>query len=295
MPNYRFDAFKLNVTASGDIATVSDIIREIDEGGGPNTTNDGGYVRELWRARQVRNPNAWFGQFRKFRQGDLPLVGAPGEEGHELEIEDDEALIEKNLFLVVPPHDILLWLVNGHANTPNQFTRFLSKLAGTKVTADPIVQPDAMRRLMRGNLVLKKVQMRVARPTDATWYPADDFSKEIFEVMAKGGGDSLLVEASVDGRLAPSRRHALALRWKRAFRDFVNDGHATMAKVDVIEDGIEYPIDLLADRLVTSVQVDHDGRYAPAETMLGALQAAWTDIEPMVTETFGLEGNALRR
>lgn len=141
MPVYRFDAFKLNVTAAGDVATAADVVRLLAAQGEGVSAQVGEYTRDLWRARAVRRPNAWFGQFRKFRHGDLPLVGSPGEEGEELEIAEDQGLIEKNFFLVVAPHDILLWHVNGHANTPNQFTRFLSELAGTRVVADPVVQP----------------------------------------------------------------------------------------------------------------------------------------------------------
>lgn len=294
MPVYRFDAFKLNVAATAEVATAGDVIRLLSEAD-ETAKKVGEYTRDLWRPRTMRRPNAWFGQFRKFRHGDLPLVGSPGEEGEELEIAEDQGLIEKNFFLVVAPHDILLWHVNGHANTPNQFMRFLSEHAGTRVSADPVLQPDAMRRLMRGGVELRKVQLRIARPTNPEWYPADDFSREILDVLARGGGDSLYLQAAVDGRLAPTKQTDLAARWKRAIREFVNDGVATSARVEVLEDGIDHPIDLIADRLLSHVEVDHDGRYAPTETMLGALQAAWADIEATVRETFGEDGGALHR
>lgn len=295
MPIYRFDAFKLNVTASGNVSSAADVLRELSGMEGGASAQLGDYTRDLWRARQVRRPNAWFGQFRKFRHGDLPLVGAPGEEGEELSIAEDQGLIEKNFFLVVAPHDVLLWGVNGHANTPSQFTRFLSELIGTRVVADPIVQPDAMRRLMRGGVELRKVHMRVAKPTNPDWYPSDDFSRDIINLLAQGGGDSLTLQAGVDGRLAPSNQTDLAVRWKRAIRELVGDGLATSARVDVVEDGIEHPIDLIADRLASHIEVDHDGRYAPTETMLGALMSAWADIEPMIRDAFGGDGGALRR
>jgi hypothetical protein len=108
MPVYRFDAFKLNVAATGEVATAGDIVRMLSEQGKPASAQVGDYTRDLWRARTVRHPSAWFGQFRKFRHGDLPLVGSPGEEGAELVIAEDQGLIEKNFFLVVAPHDILL-------------------------------------------------------------------------------------------------------------------------------------------------------------------------------------------
>ncbi|WMJ68824.1 MULTISPECIES: hypothetical protein [Stenotrophomonas] len=295
MPTYRFDAFKLNVTATGEVASAGDVMRLLSESEDDNSAQVGAFTRDLWRLRRNRRPTGWFGQFRKFREGDLPLVGAPGEEGEELAIAEDKGLIEKNFFLVCAPHDILLWHVNGHANTPNQFTQFLSELVGARVVADPIVQPNAMRRLMRGGVELRKVHMRVARPTNPEWYPNDDFSREIIDLLAKGGGDSLTLQSSVDGRLAPTNQTELAGRWKRAIRELVGDGLATSARVEVLEDGVDYPIDLIADRLLSHITVEHDGRYAPTETMLQALADAWADIRGSVDEIFGEEGASLRR
>lgn len=295
MPTYRFDAFQLNVAATGEISSVRDILQALTESEDEPSLDVGGYTRDLWKARSGQRSGTWFGQFRKFRQGDLPLVGAPGEEGEELEIAENQGLIEKNFFLVVPPHDILVWHVNGHANTPMQFCRFLSELGGAQVTADPIIQPDAMRRLMRGKAELRKIHMRVAQPTDPSWYPSEDFSKELIDLLAKGGGDALTIQVGVDGRLAPSKQTDLVGKWKRAIKELVNDGLATSAKVDVLEDGVEYPIDLIADRLVSFIPVDHDGRYAPTQTMLSALKSAWDEIKPTITETFGSDGGSLRR
>lgn len=294
MPVYRFDAFKLNITASGGIANATDVIQALTAQGAQPSAQVGAYTRDLWRVAQERAPRSWFGQFRKFRHEDLPLVGAPGEEGEELEIAENAGLIEKNFFLIVPPHDILLWCVNGHANTPNQFTQFLSELSGVRVSADPVLQSDAMRRLMSGAVSLTKVNLRIARPTNPDWYPADDFSRELLQVLAQGGGDSLLLQAGVDGRLARANQHDLAGRWKRAIRTFVNEGLAKTARVEVMEDGIEYPIDLIADRLLTQIEVEHDGRYAPTASMLGALRSAWAEVAPTIEEVFGEEGHAIR-
>lgn len=87
---------------------------------------------------------------------------------------------------------------------------------------------------MRGGVELGKVQLRIARPTNPDWYPADDFSREILQLLAQGGGDSLYVQASVDGRLMPTRQPEMEARWKRALREFVNDGLATTARVDCL-------------------------------------------------------------
>jgi hypothetical protein len=204
-------------------------------------------------------------------------------------------LISCDGWLSFVANQVLLWHVNGHANTPNQFTRFLSDLSGTRVVADPVVQPDAMRRLMRGGVELRKVQLRIARPTNPDWYPSDDFSREILAVLAQGGGDSLYLQAVADGRLASTKQTDLSGRWKKAIREFVNDGVATTARVEVAEDGIDHPIDLIADRLLSHIEVDHDGRYAPTDTMLGALLSAWTDVEVKIRDTFGEDRSTLRR
>lgn len=286
MPRYRIDVFQLNTVATSDISSVLDILQVLSEGDNPTLTLNG-HTRDIWKLCRGKRTGAWFGQFRKFRKGDFPLVGAPGEEGEEIEIAENKGLIEKNFFLVMPTHNVLLWHVNGHANTPNQFAKFLSELGGSRVTADPIIQRDAMRRLMQGSVDVRKVQVRVARPTDPSWYPSEDFSREIINLLAQGGGDALTIQVGVDGRLSPSNQHELESRWKRALRELVGDGVATSARVEVVEDGIEHPIDLIADRLVCYEDVEHDGRYAPKESMLSALLAAWEEVEPTVIEIFG--------
>lgn len=292
---YRFDVFQLNVTATGDIGSASDVIKMLHDSEDPTSAQIGEYTRELWKPHHVRNPSAWAGQFRKFRTADLPHIGSPGEEEEELDIDPAKGIIERNFFLLVPPHNILLWQVNGHGNTPNQFARFLSSMAGSEVVADPVMQANPMQRLMRGGLTIKRVRLRVARPTNVDYYPEEDWSKEIFDVLNNGGGDSLYVEASMDGRKAETNQTAVHSRWRRAMREFVNDRVATTAVADVIEDGIEHPIDLLGDRLDSHIEVDFDGRYAPTETMVGALKSAWQDVESSIEEMFGSGERSLRR
>jgi len=292
---YRFDVFQLNVTPTGDIATAADVIKLLHDGDLTASAQVGEYTRELWKAQQVRNPRGWAGQFRKFRTADLPHIGSPGEEAEELEIDPAQGIIERNFFLLVPPHNILLWQVNGHGNTPNQFARYLSAVAGTEVVADPVMQANPMQRLMRGGLTIKRIRLRVARPTNVAYYPEEEWSREIFDVLNNGGGDSLYVEASMDGRKAQTNQTAVNSRWRRALREFVNDRIATTAVADVIEDGIEHPIDLLGDRLDARVEVDFDGRYAPADMMVGALKSAWEDVESAIEEMFGSGQSSLRR
>jgi hypothetical protein len=293
---YRFDVFQLNVTATGEVATAADVMRTLHEREEPVSAQVGEYTRELWRTHQVRTPSgAWSGQFRKFRTVDLPHIGAPGEEEEELDIDPTKGIVERNFFLLVPPHNILLWQVNGHGNTPQQFARFLSSMAGTEVVADPVLLANPMRRLMRGGLTIKRIRLRVARPTNVDYYPEEDWSREVFDVLRNGGGDSMLVEVSMDGRKAETAQTAVDSKWRRAFREFVNDGVATSAVAEVIEDGDERVIDLLGDRLESRIEVDFDGRYVPATVMVSALQAAWDDVDGAIEEMFGSGQTALHR
>ncbi|MBS0224738.1 MAG: hypothetical protein JSS25_00135 [Proteobacteria bacterium] len=294
MPTYRIDAFQLNIRQSGEVATCTDALQQVIAAGN-FSAETGGYIRDFWRVAPQTGPVSFFGQFRKFRQSDLPLVGAPGEEGEELDIAENAGLIEKNFFLVIPAYDVILWQSNQHASSVNHFARLLQELIGTRVTADPIIMPEALQRILAGGLELKKVMLRIARPTNPDLFQGTPFSREILEVLSGGGGDSLFVQSAINGRLATTAQHALTARWTTAARDFIRAGLATSAKVVVIEDGLEYPIDLLADRVNTTVEIDHDGRYPLAAEMLGALKRAWRELSPSVTEILSGGDDALAR
>ena len=62
-------------------------------------------------------------------------------------------------------------------------------------------------------------------------------------------------------------------------------GDVTAAKIKL--DGIEHPVDLIADRLVTTRKVKMVGRYPDEDEMYEALLDAKDKFEPELSEYFG--------
>lgn len=290
MPDYRIDFFQLTHTATANIPTVRRGFELLQNGDVETSGEINRYTREVWRPRERRRPQSHVGQFRKFRMDDWPEVGRVGQPGHELELEN-AGLIEKNFFVYYPDRSLLGWHTNAHASGVGQFARFLSQVWGTKVYAVPVLQPEAARRLLRGNIDLKRFVVSIPRPRAPDLYPDDDFGRATLELLNHADGDLLHLSISIDGRRGDARPH-LARRIKRALAEFANFG-ATTAKAIVYEDGIEHPIDLLADRVTSHQTVEHDGRYAPEDTMFHTIDAARTESEGPLREYFGQLGDAL--
>jgi len=290
LARYKIDFFQLSLTATPEVPTVRAGFELFDRGEAETSAEVSQYTRELWRNRRRTRPASHIGQFRKFRMDDWPEVGNVGEPGRELHLEN-AGLIEKNFFIYYHDIGVIGWHTNAHANSIGQFARFLSGAWGAKVTADPVLQPDAVRRLLRGNIDLKRFEVSVPRPRAPDMYPNDDFSRQAMELLNAAEGDLLHLSIAIDGRRADASPH-LARRIKRALSDFAGFG-ATTAKAIVFEDGVEHPIDLLADRIVSYQDIEHDGRYAPEDAMYQVIDAARHECEEPLREYFGQLENAL--
>ena len=275
---------------TADVPDVVTGFQLLEQGNVETSAEISQYTREVWRPRARGRPVTRVGQFRKFRMDDWPEVGNVGEPGHELELEN-AGLIEKNFFVFYPDLQVLGWHSNAHANSVNQFSRFVSTVWGTRVSAAPVLQPEAVRRLLRGNIDLKRLTVSIPRPRDPDMFPDDDFGKATLDLLNAADGDSLNLTISIDSRRADAKPH-LARRMKRALAEFAEFG-ATTAKAVVFDDGVEHPIDLLADRVSVSQEAEHDGRYAPEETMYQLIDAARREANGALREYFGELENRL--
>lgn len=292
MTIFRFGVFRLTIKPNADYENVGDVLAAIDEGD-LESSYEADFLRELYDLKKEAKPTSWIGKFRKFRTSDLPHVGKPGGEEKELDLDEDAGLIERNFFMFIPSKEVLIWQPNRHASSPKQFATFLSEVTGVKVTYEPFLQPDAMKRIMGKDLIFKKIRLRVARPTNADYYPPSKWSQRVFDLLAGGGGDSLYLEVALDGRKAEKNQTQVDKRWRRALREFTKDELATTAEAIVIDEGVEHPIDLLADRIESPQEIDFPGRYPPSQMMVKALKDAWLDVRGQVNEIIGNEDEAL--
>jgi hypothetical protein len=250
------------------------------------------FIREVFRLQRRHNGASFAGQFRKFRSDDLPEIGRVGVPGAQLQIAADAGLIEKNYFIYYRDMSIVGWHSNAHGNSAGQFGRFLKAVSGTKCQVVPVLQPEAARRLLRGDVQLKQFTVSIPRPRAPEMYPDNDYGKAMLDLLAGGGGDNLHVRIGVDARRGDASAH-LAGRVKRAMVELSTLG-ATTAKAIVYDDGFEHSIDLLADRVTSRQEVDHDGRYPPEQTMFQLIDAARQECEEPLREYFGTADDRIR-
>lgn len=284
---YIVDFYQLVIEADDQIHSIEEGLEKIRTGELPASFEDRRFVRDIWELiSSEAGKNLWFGgQFRKFRMEDLPEVGKRNSEPRELDLAEDEGLIERNFFVYFKEHQILGWHKNGNGNTPNQLASCLSDIFQVNVKANPIIQPDALARLMAGKVELKKITISIPKPSSGDFYAEDDFSKRMLELLKTSGADSLHLTLGVDGRRQDSEGK-LTSKLKNALKELGQNSEPSTLRADVFEDGLEHPIDLIADRVNSTQSVETNHRYPPSRTMYRAIKDAKKECQEAIDAYF---------
>ncbi|WP_248915843.1 DUF6731 family protein [Pseudomonas moorei] len=288
---YAIDFFQISHISTTEVPTLNDGFNSIIDGEVESISDTGGYTRDIWNLTARKRPGSFVGQLRKFRTTDLPETGRAGGTSKQLLLADDEGVVERNFFVYYKQHQLLGWHRNGHGNSPRQLAAFLSSLWGTRVSIDPVLQPEAIKRLMNGNIDLKKITLTVPRPTNPDLYPDDDYGKEIIELMNKSGADSVHIVLGIDTRRGDTDGK-LSGKLKRAMSELTAMG-ATTARAVVYDDGLEHPIDLIADRVVSYQDIETNARFPPSATMYEAIDKAREECKGAINDYFGEMENAI--
>ena len=236
---------------------------------------------------------SYSGVFAKYRTDDVPHAGSPNGPERLLDLSEHEGLIEKNYFLYQATHELLIYQRNGNGSTTSKLGKYFGEYMGETVVFNPVLQPEPTRRLLRSEAVPVSVDLSIARPTSSDMYSDDDWSDSIMSVLAGAGGVRLKLRITSDARSKNEEDHHLLGRVKRAVSGFVEGGAATVARVNVEEDGIKHPIDLIADRLISSQEVEMSGRYPIPQSMNSALRRARDEEKDALAEIFGANNDSL--
>lgn len=228
-------------------------------------------LRELYESQDTRE---MWGVIAKARDEDLPNLGELGGDERPVDIGERESLLEKNYFMFARDLKIVAYQHNGHAVTSGQFEAYLSAVTGFTVRFHPVLQPDAHDRLLRDSAEAKMVEMTVAAPKSPDMLPENDWARHVVQAATLGGGQTLHVKLS-PGSSGPAHTRRLWPSIKRAASELADRGFAPkVARVTVVENGVEHPIDLIADRLYTYQTIQKRGRYPAPESMYAALSGA---------------------
>lgn len=254
---------------------------------------EGRHSFEVRGIEEQADGNMIHGVFAKFRTDQIPHAGQAGGVERELDLGRDEGLIEKNHFIYRKSDSLLIYEQNGHGSRPAKLAKYVTSLVGETLTFDPVLQHDAVERLMRGNAHVRSMRVSFARPTNPEMYPDDDWSRGLLENLSQVGGSSVALMITTDSRSDDEEKRALADRIKDSAAAFMRSGYARSVRVNVEEDGVEHPIDLMADRIVSPQSVAMAGKYPLKESIYAALNSAFEDERDTIYEVIGLPGHRL--
>lgn len=283
---YAIDFFTSQVGADGT-ELLSDWFRKlIDLPRAPvKTYSDVTYELREYNANDTAT--IFWGVFAKYRADDLPHAGSPGGDERELDLAEEEGLIEKNYFRYYRKNELLLFQRNRNASTSGQFARYLSGSSDGIVVFNPVLQPEPTRRLLRGEVLPRKLDLSISRPKNPAMYDRNVWARRVIGLLSESGGVRLRVSVTSDARSKVEQEHYLDAKIKRAMTAFVDSGDAKIARLIIEEEGLEHPIDLIADRIVSWQDVEMNGRYPEMKSMQKALQRAVREHRASLQEIFG--------
>jgi len=272
------------VGAAGGDGLVSAALDAMSTGGCP-VTEIGNISYEIRGLLRFNDGATFRGVFARFRSDDLPHVGTPGGGEHELDIEPDDGLLEKNYFLYFRQHQLLVYQENGNGSAVGRLGEYFTRFFGTTTVFQPVLQPDATRRLLRQDVEPMSLELSFARPTNTDWFPADDFSRELLALMNSARAPSVRLLLKGGGR--GSNRQPLSRRIKRSIVGLMGHADVKVARLVVDDNEGRHPIDLIADRLTHHIDVQMAGRYPVERSVFSGLMEAKDEHNDALEAIFG--------
>ncbi len=290
---FTIEFYTGQIGAAGDRGKVSDLLQTLSKKRQRPVIEFKGMNHEIRDLRSHNKGASFTGVFAKYRADDLPHAGAPGKKERELDLDEDEGLIEKNYFHYFKRNELLVYQRNGNGSTTSRLAAYLSDFVNETVAFNPVIQEHALRRLMKRGVTPKSLVLSIARPTNPDLYPDNQWNSQLFDVMNSIGGVRLFVRATTDIRSTDATRRSLHNRVKRAVAELIDMEAVTVARLNVEEDDITHPIDLLMDRIFSKQPVEMKGRYPVPESINAALRKGREEQRQALQAYFGAKGREL--
>jgi len=246
---------------------------------------DGGEMYFLRDIKSWNNNKTFSAVFGKLRMSDLPHISDDRGNEHELNLKVDEGLIEKNYLIYMGEKNLLIFQENSYAGRTSRLAQYLTDFAGLTVEFGPIIKADSMRRFMRGGVELRKFDLSVAKPTNPTMFPSDNFSAGMMQLLSSAQGATLGVHMSAN--LPGARGNSFGIRTKQLLQKMVTGGFAKRAVVEVKEGNETFLIDLLADQISAKRDMQMVGRYPDPAKVFAELEKARQEVSSELREHFG--------
>lgn len=251
----------------------------------PPRINMGDQDYELRELRSLNEGQVIKGVFAVLRDDAPHIRKADGVEAPIL-LEEEEGLIEKNYFLYHRANEVLTYQVNGRASHVSRFERYLTDCTGGEdtVSFSDILLVDTFQRLQQG--LIKSFKFRVAKPKNAALVDPHDWESPAFGLM--DGADASIITVNVRTR---SKERGLSATLKDAAHRLIQSEATRKVEVELIGD--QYPIDLMAECLKCTIEVQMNGLYPTPESVFGQLQRAKDSSQGSLDAYFGVGDAAL--
>lgn len=225
-----------------------------------------GIMREIKSLSSCRD-GSFVGVFAKIQHTSIPFAAIPGGTERDIPLEHNEGIMEKLYFRFYPEFNIMVMQGNRKCGTSGQLASHINRLfegLEEQILFSPVLQPDSWERLMSPGTSIRKIDLKIAKPSGNQFYPSDDFSAHMLGLINIPGAASLALTLSADLRSRDNESRSLSRGMKGIMRSLFsqNDSNVERARISVESDECSKAlIDLMADRLKALTMVTMIGRY----------------------------------
>lgn len=206
---------------------------------------------------------------------DAPHIRKSNGKEETIKLNKDEGIMEKNHFLYFKKNELLVWQQNNSASFVGRFAQYLSAICKKTVSFDDILTKESWKKLESGNI--RKFEFKVSRPKSDLIPNPSDWTQKSFDLMNGLDANSITITT------AAKRGKSLAAPTKAIIKNLLQ--FTEIQKLKVTPEHQE-PIDLLADRISTKINVKMDGKYPILDDIFNKLDAAKNKKQKELDEHF---------
>lgn len=243
-----------------------------------------GHVLRLHTLNHFRNERS-IGNLVRLRMTEVPLKGSIGGQLGSLGLQEDEGVAEETAFLYSARFNVIALQRNRYGATPNVAAYYFKAMIGdavNSITFDPVLTPDAVRRMER-IVTVRRVNIRAAGIDSSEVFGRrrnDLGVKAMGEVMNYFEAPTINMELSV-GR---QRRGSLAIdAVKSTVQNVLGIHRETPEKIRGLlvtgndDEGTTDIINMLKLQMTDVYETSTKGRSIPLEERITLLRKAYSD------------------
>lgn len=292
--NYHFDFYEcstLNSNANAHPRLPFDILSGMLTRFDQNDSTVKKIGSNSYELRHIEATEYGFkGIIGKHRENDLPHAAIIGGEEREISLEPNENLLEKAYFSYHSDYSILIIQRNHLCISSNNMGKYLTESAYV-TTLNPVIEAADLQWLMNNHVQIRTAEFAIARPTNPDLFDdvEHDFNNAIVSTLSETGTALLKLSLRGNARADVAGERYLASTVKGALRELQTKFDVKKCKLLLENDEtlITHPVDLVADRLFYTKQIEVEGRYPPAFEMWDALDESRVEKENELINYFG--------